>query len=104
MKFESWRNYGWRKLKVINLKMKKFEGNEIRTWWYLKLETVKDTWSYLRLLKIKNDEIWSRRNLKFKFKENLKLKKFESEESWDGRKLDAPSKYWTFGQNLKTVL
>ena len=28
LKFESWRNYGWRKLKLINLKLKKFEGSE----------------------------------------------------------------------------
>ena len=100
LKFESRRNYGRRKLKLINLKLKKFEGNEIWTWWYLKLETVKDIWSYLRLLKIKDDEIWSRRNLKFKVEENLKLKKFKSEESWNGRKLDAP--IWTESKR-KTV-
>ena len=63
--------------------MKKFEGNEIRTWWYFKLETVKDTWSYLRLLKIKDDEIWSRRNLKFKVEENLKLKFKDEVWSWN---------------------
>ena len=101
LKFESWRNYGWRKLKLINLKLKKFEGNEIWTWWYLKLETVKDIWSYLRLLKIKDDEIWSRRNLKFKVEENLKLKKFKSEESWNGRKLDAPLEVLTIWTESK---
>ena len=26
IRFEDWRNYGWRKLKLINLEMKKFGG------------------------------------------------------------------------------
>ena len=41
VKFEDWRNYGWRKLKWINLEMKKFEGSESWICWCLKLKTVK---------------------------------------------------------------
>ena len=59
VKFEEWRIYGWRKLKLINLEMKKFEGSESWICWCLKLKTIKHSWSYLRLLKIKDDKKWS---------------------------------------------
>ena len=56
----------------MNLKLKKFEVEEIWSWWNLKLTKfeVEEIWS---------QEIWSWRNLKLKnFNlKNLKLKKFE---------------------------
>ena len=39
VKFENWRNYGYRKLKLINLEMKKLEYSENWICWCLKVET-----------------------------------------------------------------
>ena len=41
VKFEEWRIYGWRKLKLINLEMKKSDGSESWIGEWLKLKTVK---------------------------------------------------------------
>ena len=73
----SWRNGGWRHLKLMNLKLKKSGSNEIRSWWNLKLKIVESedicSRRNLWLLKIKyDDEIWA--------SWNLKSKKFETEE------------------------
>ena len=86
LKFESWRNYGWRKLKLINLKLKKLEGNEIWTWWYLKLDTVKDIWSHLdywklKMMKYEAEEIWNSKLKKIWNWRNSRVKKVEMGEN-----------------------
>ena len=55
LKFESWRNYGWRKLKLINLKLKKFEGSENLN---LMIFEVEDSERHLKLLKVIENQRW----------------------------------------------
>ena len=66
-KFEVEEIWGWRNLKKINWKMKKFEVEENWSWkiWSWKTFEVEEIWSWknMKMEKFEVEEIWSWRNL-----------------------------------------